>query len=781
MSSSATKAGRAGNAGDLAEWYAAQYRAAVGLAEAEGGARFRKLAESFPARNASGGPPYPLTGRQRMSNFLSLRLRYPLGPAGYDCLALTAQLGAHEAHYGYVYWRRGSERERGASEDRSGDPEYICVSPTFDSRDGEYRRRFIRYPVFVEACGRALELLSPYEQAALDMAGGGRLVLGVIAYPEGPAEALIRWAAEARLLVNAFAVALALDLFETRRGMLMAHTSASYSGLLREVAEARPSLVEHSALVSQMLEDPLTWFRRGSANEFAAQCGQKLVPMFVREVTQVADYNLAAWRELAVARLASDLVLNYVAPGFPLYNQWTYVEGADASLFENSAMEDRYARGQAVAEAARSLREARRLLGAEAAARENYHAGELGAQLYESLEYAQSYLLTSQVALLHTMEDVGWALRSLGAYVRRAPVQWPAATEVFAEADSAARLLFEYAYGAHCLHAKLGVAHTDLHGNNLTYYMWGLADRALPTAGGVAYEPYYEDPLVAYVAGPRGEADTYVFPAAGSSGCLIDFSRCVLGPGFAPRLAAGRSPQYAPNYYRDQVNRVMRALHRYAPAYVEKHQAALKAAVLANFEAAFPVLCAVDFIAIGRSVAAYLAEAARPEEGEARPFSVAPAARELAARLEAAAREVYITGLHDLAESAGARQQMRVPPFPGPALFERVFGEWRFARWAARDPRRLKAASLVDAYRFDNELRWGGADYADWPPWARLDEIEKHLGELKITALFERGVEPFLEALQPDARVEVIAEQLRAEQESLDGPPVSAASSWIGE
>jgi hypothetical protein len=761
------ESGRGESTGDLADWYAAQYVAAVGLADAEGGALFRRFVGRLPVR-AAGAHPLPMTGLVRMSSFLGLRLRYPLGPAGYTCLAMSATAGGASAHYAYAYWRRGEEAEL---------PEYLCVSPTFDSRDGEYRRRFIRYPAFAGAYERLAAALAPVEEAVLRLMSSLGLRLDAAAYPEAGGRAADT-AHEIRLPLMTFAVALLLDLWESTRGLLMAHTSGAYAGLMAAVAAEDPDLALGSH--AELTTEELNLFRRGSLDMIAVQCGQKLVPLFLREAMQALDYNLAAWRELAVARLAGDLVLNCVSPSFPLYNQWTYVEGADSGLFENQAMADRYARGLAAGEATRSLREARRRLG-EPGAPPNYYTEELGARVYEDVEYAQSYLLMSPVALAHTMEDTGWALRSLAAYVRRAPTQWPAAENAFASPASAARHLFEFAYAAHCLHSKLGVAHTDLHGNNLTFYMWGFADRQTVDGEAVTYAPYYEDPVVAYVAGPRGEADTYVFPAAGDSGCIIDYSRCILGPAFRPRLEEGRSGQYATNFYRDQVNRVMRALHRYAPAYVGRHAEALKAAVLANFDAVFPVLCAADFVAIGRSVRAALADASTPDQEEARPFRVARAGFELAGRLEREALELFVTGLHDLAEASGSRRPMSIPAFPGAALLEGVFGEWRFASWAEREPGRARSVALVDAWRHGNELRYSGADYAKWPPWARLDEIERHLGGLKVSEIFERGVEPFLEALRPGARVEVIAERLQAEQEELDGRPVSTASSWLDE
>jgi hypothetical protein len=742
---------------DISEWFGAQYVTNVGLTKNEGSVKFKKFIEDFPVLSEVKRTPVPFTGRQRMANFLTLKLKHPLGPDGYSCLAMAATVGGTSAHFGYAYWRRGREADG---------PEYICVSPTFDSRDGEYRKRFICGPVFLSSYELFAAELAPYEEVVLAMVGSS-LELKSIAYPEETAEQLITLACDMRLPVLAFTVALALDLWESQHNMLMIHTTTAYTQLMAKISKMHPLLSKLHVVFA------LRVFMNGDRiiGNNSVQCGQKIVPMHTREAMQALDYNLATWRELAVARLVSDLVINYISPSFAIYNQWTYIEGADSALFENAAMGERYARGHALASAAHSLREARRQI---STAKQNYYTEELDAHVYETIEYAQSFLLMSPIALMHTMEHVGWAMRSHAGYVRHAPVQRNSAINSFANPDTAARHLFELAYAAHCLHTKAGVAHTDLHGNNMTFYPWGV--------GEFPDEPsFYEDPVVAYVAGPRGEADTYIFPAAGDSACIIDYSRCILGPAFRSRLEEGRSPQYATNFYRDQVNRVMRTLHRYAPEYVAGHQNTIKSAVLANFEAVFPVLCAVDFIAIGASIGAMLAEESAPHDDEIRPFKITRTAGELALRLEDAGRELLITGLHVLAESAGARQEMKSPDFPGATILERIFGEWLFPRWAVREPARVRTAQLVDAYNYNNELRYSGSDYAKYPPWARLDEIERHLGEHKLTDLFERGVEPFLEALRPGARVEVIAEQIRAQQEKLDGKPISTASSWIDE
>jgi hypothetical protein len=750
----------------ISAWFAEQYRAAVGLGGLEGGPAFRRLAAAFPAASGDPGLAFPITSRQRvMSTFLHLNLRYPLGRAGYAWLALSAApAGGEPATFALALWRRG-----GAAE-----PEYICLSSTFESRDGEYRSRCLCFPSFRGAWERFARELAPFEEAVLGLAAKGALRLDARAAGAG----LAARGRELRLGPLALAAALALDLPLAAAGTLAAHTSVPYLHLMGAVAAASPGLAARATALSRETPALVNLFARGLADSLQVTCGLKLVPMSLKDVMHVRDESFAAWRELAAAQAATDLVINFVAPGAPIHGGWAYVDGAGAALYENPAMAERFQRSEAAAEALAGLREARRRLGALRPA--SFHVDGLRARLFEDIAYAQSFLLLSSTAMLHTMENVGWSLASHGSRVRRLP-EAPARA-AFAAEGPAARLLFELAYTAHCLHVKLGVAHTDLHSHNVTYYEWGLGER--PPGWPGAGRPFYADPLVAYVAGPRGEADTFLFPAAGDGCFIIDFSRCVLGPAFRGRLEAGFPARQAAAFFRGQTNRALRALARYAPDFVTKHQVPLKAALLANFEAAFAVLCLVDFIALGANVGGTLrAMAAETAAGDLRRFEVAPRVLALAAELESAAREAFIEGLAALVARPGAAGAAGPAPAPAPAdagagLLRRVFGDWLFPRWAAREPERLARAQLVDAFNLNNELKATCGDYERFPRWARLDAIEARLAPLKLSALFERGTDAFLASLGVGARAEVVAAETRAEQEKLDGPP-AATSSWL--
>ena len=816
---------------ELSEWYADQYRRAVGVAGAEGGRLFSGLISQYlAATDITDSRLGTITGRLRMSKFLELKMRTPLAQAGYNCTVIGGEVTGIKTHFALVYWPVGAQlKEALANPDM---PAYITVSPTFTSRDGEFRRRTLSLTSFMESCAASTAQLAPFEEALLRLQSVSELTLYTETFGD-PNSAVDQTINESRLAVLALSVALMLDLWDNRELLIAVHVFPDYARFITAIATATPALIEASHdidIVTRMR------FVRGSNDRFSVVSGIKLIPMFVREVNQPFDLNLGAWRELEVAKAVGDLVVSYVSPAFPLFNQWSYVERTGPELFENLAMHERYRRSQQMSGSITDLRKSRCALSLDCASEaplepelRTYHTEELSAYLYESLEYAQSHLLVSDTTMMHSIEDVGRTLHSWPTYVRRDLTVPPSHLTLFSDLGSFARLMFDYVWGAHCLHERLGVVHGDLHANNLTVYWWGRAERVeqVTQLGSakfeVKYKAAYEDPVMLYVAGPRGEADSYVFPAAGISGCLIDYSRAILGPAFRPRLEAGRTPQFATNFYRDQVNRVMRLLHRYAPEYVAANQDAIKGAAFADFESVFRALCAVDFIAIGMSAAIAIEVAGAADAEERRPYPVAAGAAELARQIERAGRSALIGALHEIVAHARAKRgggclfecaaecdcSEFVLKFPaaaaairadqanqdtvvkeggaitsaGASLIATVFQDYTFSRWSARVGDRAKKVQLVDAYNYNNSIDGvSSSDYAAWPRWARIDEIEKHLGDLKLRDVIAGGTEKFVATLTGrDISFEVLAAQSRADAERMDGSPVAAASSWLDE
>lgn len=707
---------------EYVEWIASQHLASINITDVEGGIRFKRFMDKFSKNDYS----LQVSGKRRvMISFQRMKFQYPVVNDIYSCMVMTAVLDDITIHYAYAYWQKGHE---------TGDPDYICLSATYDSRDGEFRNRFMPYSAVVSMNTDFLDTEVPIiENIVMDMISTGVL------------ELKSSHDTDTRILITALVVAIVLDGPRALQDEMMLHTNIQYINFMKAFAAHNP-----------IIPTPKQYFTQPRAFTTGI-CGQKMVPMYTREVIQPYDYNFSTWRELEISQLVSDLVINFISPSFALYNKWFYVENTDTNFFENASMQDKHVRSMVALSATGDLRDARHKLSST-----DYASVELKAHIYDNIIYSQSFLLMSDIAVVHILEDVGFTLQSIHK------IPDIASFPVFTTVDYAARFIFDLVYAAHCLHTKIAVVHADLHENNMSLYFWG----NLSTNAEIS--PQCTGSVIAFITGPRGEADTYIFPTTGANTCIIDYSRAIIGPAFRPHLEKGRSPQYATNFYRDQVNRVMRAFHRYIPEYVAKNQEVIRTAVITNFEAVFPILCAIDYIAIGAAIASVCTNIIDKQLNP--KMIVVPEAIEIAKQIETLGRELLITGLQQLVMSK-AHSHI----YPGTTVIERVFERWSFSKWIAQEPGHGENVYLSDIYNYNNSLRYSSVNYEAYPPWVRLEDIEPHLGEIKLSCFVKHGMEQFLASVQTDTHVEVLAEHLRAEQDKLDGDRMSAASSWINE
>lgn len=722
------------------------YFANLRLSEQEGGRRYKGFLKTLQENELR---VLPMSGVMRANAFDVLRYGYPLAPTGYTAAVFTAVTPDSSSHYAFAYWRRPDDQL----------PEYISVSPTFDSRDGEYRGRFILYSAFEEGYQKLQGVLSEMEGLALELVQEGKLRLEAAVYPSDREADLD--VEGLRLTVRAFVAALVLD---RRLDLAEIHANDQYRRVLKFVFGEQPGLGRE--LGAEELEARVLFLTGKYAAENRVGCGQKMTPLTVREATQPGDINFMPWREIYVDELCTDLVINGVAPNFPMYNQWSVVEGADEHLFENPAMREKYHRDQVARGAAGALKTARGAI----PGRQEERFVQLDLKVFDAIRYAESFLLMSSVALLSTLEYTGVTAGTLPSLARRFATPRPEFARIFEEPEWFASFLFGVLYGAHQLHTRAGAIHADLHLHNMTYYRVTPAFRG----AGESLRVLVPDPLVAYIAG-AGEKDTYVFPHIGGFGCLIDFSRALLGPGARRRLEEERGVLYANAYYRDQVNRVFQTLHHYAPRFVEENQEKLKGMILAQPDAIFRTMGAVDFLAASRSLAALLEAERRlvetpPSPPDVRHLRVPEECLALCRKVEKAALDFLVTHLRD---ALGGVSEGELP-FAGEIILPRAFGGYRFGAWSQK---RLAEATLVDVYNARAPLTHSARDYARFPPWAKLGELEKHSGA-KAEDVLERGGRPLLDALLPDPGLDILLEQLR---EEIERTPSAAGSSWIAE
>ena len=280
----------------------------------EGGRQYKSLVGSFDDYNDAG----PVLAAQ----YWLLRTTYTLGGGGYTAVVYRYEIGEASALVGFAYWRRGRE---------VGPPEYVCAGGTYESKDGEYRPRLGPYLEFSSAYAASATSFAGIEDHVLKLMEEGVLRCTARAYEEEPTGAAQQGTA-LRLPIVMLVQALAVDLPEHERGLLPEHADPSYLGFLEAYCAGLTEeelVAQWGCLIGRNMQGS---YHAGAQSSLTPRCGQKLVPLFMRGATEPYDYTASGWRELQVLAAAGDLLLNAIAPSFALFNQWTFLDGADAAL-----------------------------------------------------------------------------------------------------------------------------------------------------------------------------------------------------------------------------------------------------------------------------------------------------------------------------------------------------------------------------------------------------------------------------------------------------------------
>jgi len=678
---------------------------------------------------------YPSIGLRRADCFYQMRMTYVFAKDGYTAIQIQLHVHKTSTIVGYLLVPPGA----------TPSSTFVITGHTFVSMDGEYRSRLWFLDEFENEYALRAEALEPIELELLALIGSGDALLTESRYTPPGAKAE-RISAPANLQMRIAAFALSADSARSfpDRARAVAHRVPTFTEVMRAFS-ARPSGREALQQSSRDLR------RRRQRGRHTVRVGVKFIPLTVREAMQPFDVTFAGWRELVALEVASDLVLNGISPAVPQFNAWTFVTNADAKFYENPGVHTKFVHSSTALAAVGKLREGKRLV-REAATNQPKFA-DFADVIQRGVVLAQSQLLQACVALALTMEHVGSTVATHATLMRYAGEQ-PPITNAFATEASGFHLLFNYVHGAYCLHQKCGIAHTDIHENNLTLNDPLHLYVAREEKNGSKWARITkEHELVAYIV---GDAEmTFLFELNGTCGYIIDYSRAIFGAKMQARLAEIHSPQYIETFYKHQSDRILRTIKRYAPQFAAEHSAALEAAVRTEQEVVFSALCAVDFIAIGRSLRAlFERETADPgDESAQRRYEVPASVIAAAAELERLARARFIEALTAIVAGSPA------PALPGAALLAELFAKYTWPAWVS-DSERLAKFEITDVWNSTLDVKFSGSDVRKFPPWIKRPAE----APISVPSTIDRPLQ-FV----------ALAEQIRAEQDALDG------SSAVGE
>lgn len=318
----------------------------------------------------------------------------------------------------------------------------------------------------------------------------------------------------------------------------------------------------------------------GDSNRFNA--GQKLIPVPVAALARPYDLSHAIWREIYVNELVTVLVMNNICTGFAYLCGWFYINDADANLFSGESMRNKYdhdvvARGIRHGVMGERMHTRDREVAPGGDPRQdiyspiNNYFNEIGARLRGVAEYADNTVVMSDRAIcivaIHVTVPVSNVITLHNQFE-------PARIDLLGKSLFSG-VVFNHLYDLYCLNSRVGAIHGDLHIGNATVYRGVL-------------NTHHKYLNAVTVIGDK----FYSFAYSAFNGCIIDFSRAIVGD--LDKIARDYSRPYADKIKVSQVYALANLIKMYFPEKYEKYQEDIHLMGLRHFDDFFRTCTILD-------------------------------------------------------------------------------------------------------------------------------------------------------------------------------------------
>ena len=817
---------------DLLDWLYNEYKKTLELEGIESDHKYKVFINSL-------NPKYRLLfGYTRLQAFQNVRYGFPMRDAGYISatflITIPRNRDVTEVNMGFVLWQRDIDGYAIKTEtteivghgdnemelvDMYSEPEYICLSPTYESKDGEYRHNLIWYKHFQKKYAELIDIIGELEMLVLENIKNGNINIKVRFYPSevqddenGP----MQYVDNHRLGIKSV-VAYFLSGYLRGYRFHQIHTLESHIKLFNELYRLfKPYCKKY--LFDYENRRKLYAFVHGKISALTTQFGIKFIPLTIRETQHIGDITYAPWREVYITSRATDVLVNVSAPGVATFGDWGLINGIDSGFLSNQSMKVKYERSDKTVIMKTSINQVRDEVGQ--INEEDAAFIKLDKHMYDSLDHIQESIELSDILLAYTMEHVGFTFGSqYNQIINNTFIEDKRLAMMFSEQDFQVKLLFEVCYSLNALHTKTGIIHGDLHINNMTIYervrnrdVNDLRGNLISTA-----VPFSETAVVAYILSNKGNLDTYIFPYDGINPVIIDYSRAILDDSIRDELISEFNGAMIETFYRDQATRALFMFSKYLPTFTKKYQKEIKGLIYTNFHDMFKILSAVDLMSAGKNMALYWQSCInhKPHPMNKRHVPVATEGSRLGMMIESMASDYMILNLTELINTAArgpisnntASKSTKQIEFPAVHIFRKVFKQYNFNTWAmgtnpstgfdfdpAREPLRELApvtndstkykyfsnyadGRLVDIYSVAHENKYSSMDYDKFPSYINMEQLTKHSTGLPDGVFSnDRGFEPYIASKKANAYMDVIVEDIKR-RSILE--PAAASSSWI--
>lgn len=620
--------------------------------------------------------------------------------------------------YGYLH-SRCHDTEYTHSVSAPPTHEFICSGPTFNSQDGEYRSRLIKFSQFMQLFDKYSEVFDIVENMVVQKVNSGELQFFTdFYYPSGckngrNVEESIN---NLRLPIKLFMVCWLRDFHYIHRKIAENHMNPAYQYIIYRpedisVYKSILKLVDenvYDGIVDRVIEH-FGHIDEPTLNLLRLSCGQKIFPITVIESIRADDINYSVWREMYITNLVSNLVLNLVCPSFPFLGAWFYIQHSHAALFDNIAMYDKYKHSAVAEDVTSQLREVDRYNYVNQDKSESVLSNkflQLSMGINKSIVYADSEIRLTDMSVCATSEYVGRTLRDIPNIIA-AGQHLHGLDLVFVDYETFCKHMFEYMYAFYCMNSRLWVMHGDLHMNNVTIYRLYRMQ-----SGGV---DIVKNPKVLYIVGDTG----YMFSHNGLFSMIIDLSRAVIGD--VSRLEREFGAAYAAMYFRDQQNRVLHIINNYFPGVIQSSREAIIKLARNNFPLLFKITSVADTFTVMSNIKSMFAVDDVFTKGK---IKIASGVIGKLDKIIESAQQSFNDNIYK-----ALRGEINAPEdieWPNLVVIRAMFAENVASEQQLMDP----AKNIVEVFRQDNKMMNDIDDYDNWGDLVSLEPAYKMWAEV---------------------------------------------------
>ncbi len=672
-----------------------------------------------------------------------------------SCFKMT--LDATSCIYGYVHF----QCEHGEKGKNAMSPRFVCAGPTFRSQDGEYRRRLITWAQFIKLFTHYADQFNDIETLAVSKMEAGRLTFQVdFYYPMGclyEEADIYEFINLHRLPIKLYIMCWAYDYYMIHFKEIENHVNPAYQQIIYQ-QEDLPAFEKLLAKVTPerytMMMNRIAEYKYDPSepdyNIVELEVGQKIFPLSAIEAVKTDDINFNVWREIYVANLTSNLVLNLIAPSFPFINNWFYVQNSHAGLFDNLAMHEKYMHSATATDISNQLKNIDTFNYVKADRDQGPVSNKffrLSKSIHKSIIYADSDIKLTDLAVCATSEYVGRTLRDLPAVIEYSKNynKYDVAYDMtFTNIDTFTRHMFEFIYAFYCMNSKIGIIHGDLHMNNATI----MALYHVFTEEG---DSIIKDPHVLYIVNDM----YFMYPHTGLFSMIIDFSRAIIGD--YARLEHEFSTRYADMYFAEQRIRVLQTIYSYFPKLVMKYREHIEALLLTSFPLMFKILSVIDTYVIMNNISAMFSI---DDTFVSEKIKIAPGAQKLLKGIIQHAEQLFVNNIHAVVEGRVTRPE----DIEWPNL---IILKDRFASYSIKASEVINPANnIVDIFNSNNPVTYDVEDYDTWGPLLSIDK------EIELRKKYKQAIHPdtveWVKFKQTDESPVVAALTSKYEQQEKD-------------